>query len=890
LLVVGLVVGCAQTPAPYQVPPARVAGQAPAPAAPASAEREQPASAGEAESDAPSAAAGEVTQMDRMTTTTRGRPVPSNFDASARFSSSDSITAAIDGIPLREFIDYSFTEVLKQSYVLADGLQGLDEPVTLNLQAPVSSRAYYRLVAELLDSRKIRITFREGVFYLHSVDAKASGGIPLGFGRRAQDVPEAPGIVMQVVPLRYGVNVTIDKTIVDLVNVQVRSDATQNAIFVTGDRELVLRALDVINLLDQPGGQSREVGIVDVGYVSAKELADQLVTLLGNEGYQVGLGRAEGTSIALVPLERLGALVVFAADRELLARAEQWIKRLDRPAEGPDQRYFIYHPRHSRASDLGESLAPLLGGTYAEQGNLTRDTRSALGGGQMTGTERTRSAVVGTTPEAATATQTRTGQFVTQENVLRRDTARGADATRPVSVQGTDITMSVDPRSNTLIFYTTGPRFQALLPMIRRLDVPPKQILLEATIAEVTLSGEFAYGVEFAFTDGKWSGGTLGNLGLPSGGLGLTYFEGLGDQVRLKLSQTNDLINVLSNPTLLVRDGVEAAIQVGNDVPTVGATATDPIESDRQITQVLYRKTGLDLRIRPTINAQGLVVMEIDQSISNTVESSAALEGAPTFFERSVSTEVVARSGQSILLAGLVSERQNDTTSRVPGISDIPGLGWLFRSDSKSKEKTELVVLLTPRILDDPSEWSRLRVGMQSAFEHLRLPEEPQAVAPAPAPAPAPGDVEECPDSDADGVCDANDRCARTLGGARVDRNGCEIGETVLRGITFGVGDAVLTPADRLLLDSVAETLRQRADVAAEIRGHTDDTGNAGFNLELSRARAEAVRSYLVSRGIAAERLRAEGFGEARPIASNATEDGRAQNRRVTLEFVDTGR
>jgi general secretion pathway protein D len=283
--------------------------------------------------------------------------------------------------------------------------------------------------------------------------------------------------------------------------------------------------------------------------------------------------------------------------------------------------------------------------------------------------------------------------------------------------------MSVDPRSNTLIFYTTGTRYQTLLPMIQRLDVPPKQILLETMIAEVTLTGEFAYGVEFAFTSGNFSGGTAGNLNLPSGGLALNWIDGITQQVRVKLSATNTLVNVLSNPTLVVRDGVEASIIVGNDVPTIGATATDPLTSDTQITQVLYRKTGLDLRIRPTINAAGVVVMEITQSISNTVPGASNVDGAPIFFERAVATEVVARSGESILLAGLISERQNDTSASVPGFAQIPGLGWLFRSDSKGRERTELVVLITPRVIEDPREWDQIRIGMQGALRNLQLPE-----------------------------------------------------------------------------------------------------------------------------------------------------------------------
>jgi general secretion pathway protein D len=645
-------------------------------------------------------------------------------------------------------VNYSFSEMLKANFVLAPGVPGLDDPVTLNIERPVSSRAFFRLVTEMLASRGITTTFRDGVFYLAPADAGGRGNVAIGLGRRPQDVPQVSGKILQVVPLRYGLNPSIERTIVGLADAQVAQDTQQNALFITGERDAVLRAIDVVSLLDQPASRAREVGIIDLNFVTAKTIGEQLVTILGNEGIPAAVGGGELKSVAIVPLEQLGSLVVFAASSDLLGRVDYWVKQLDKPNQGPEERYFIYHPRYSRASDLGESLAPLLGGTAAALGNLSRDTRSALG---AQGTVRGD----GSQPTSLAQSGSTTGRPVvpvTQDNVLRREAGTRSTASEAIAVQGEGVTLSVDPRSNTLIFFTTGTHYQTLLPMVQRLDVPPKQILLETMIAEVTLTGEFAYGVEFAFTEGNFSGGTTGGLNLPAGGLSLNWIEGISQQVRVKLSASNTLVNVLSNPTLVVRDGVEASIKVGNDVPTVGATATDPLESNTQITQVLYRKTGLDLKIRPTINAEGVVVMEINQSISNTVPGASDVQGAPVFFERAVTTEVVARSGESILLAGLISERKNDNSAKVPGFGDIPGIGYLFRSDSKSKERTELVVLITPRVIEDPKEWNEIRMGMQGALQNIVLP-EPHAAAPGrggdttgtaahPAPAqPSPGDT-----------------------------------------------------------------------------------------------------------------------------------------------------
>jgi len=734
LCAAALVAGCVTKPEPFVIPPPKVAGlPAGAVVEGATAVPESGAEEGAAQGpDTPfssvgsAGASGDNEGMTRLSGPPRTRPSLQQQDWSGRFPSSDALVVAVEAMPLKDFVHYSFAEALKANYVLAQGLPGLDDPVTMNLEKAVSSRAYYKLVTELLVARGIGTTFRDGVFYLAPVDGKARGNIPIGFGRRPQDVPEVAGKIMQVVPLRFGLNPAIEKTIVQLADAQVTQDTTQNALFVTGERDAIMRALDVVNLLDQPASRAREVGIVNLSYVTAKDASNQIVILLSNEGIPAAVNAGELKSVALVPLEQLGAIVVFASSADILQRVEYWVTQLDRPNQGPEERYFIYHPRYARASDLGASVIPLLGGVIAPGGDLTRDTRSALGPAGAAAAN-----AAGVTSEAMRAGGagggSSPGYAITQDNVLRRDAGSRSVAQQNLSVRGEGVTLSVDPRSNSLIFYTTGTRYQTLLPMIRRLDVPPKQILLEAMIAEVTLTGEFAYGVEFAFTSGEFSGGTLGNLGLPDGGLSLNWVGNLTDQVRLKLTASDTLVNVLSNPTLVVRDGVEATITVGNDVPTVGATATDPLQSDTQITQVLYRKTGLDLRIRPTINAEGVVVMEISQSISNTVPGASAVAGAPVFFERAVTTEVVARSGESILLAGLISERQNDTTSRVPGLSKIPGLGYLFRSDTKSNERTELVVLITPRVIEDPREWNDIRIGMQGALENLVLPESTAA-------------------------------------------------------------------------------------------------------------------------------------------------------------------
>jgi len=187
------------------------------------------------------------------------------------------------------------------------------------------------------------------------------------------------------------------------------------------------------------------------------------------------------------------------------------------------------------------------------------------------------------------------------------------------------------------------------------------------------------------------------------------------------LQESNSQVNVLSSPVLMVRDGFPATIKVGNDVPTVGAVASDPIQSDRIVSSVQYRQTGLDLSITPTINAEGAVSLSISQSITSTVPGSSGVQGAPIFFARSVDTEVVASSGQSVLIGGLMSESESRTAEMVPGLGRIPLLGSFFSSTSKRREKTELVLLITPRVVESPGEWADIFRRFAEGLRYLNL-------------------------------------------------------------------------------------------------------------------------------------------------------------------------
>lgn len=625
-------------------------------------------------------------QLEMLMTLESSQPDVSNLgDLAENFSRNDSQKLTANELPMKQFIETVFGEQLGVNYIMSQEVQSSGS-VTLNIKEAIPSRTLFLTASRLLRQRNFDISLREGIYYIHPAGKQAGEETVIGIGRSRQDVPESVGNILQIVPLRYGVTLSIERTLKNLVSAQIQPDYEQNALFVRGSRAQIMRVIDLVNLLDVPSHRGKHVGLLELSYVSAEEFISKANELLAAEGIKSGRQGSGGQALIMIPVDQIGAVALFAGEQFLIERVQYWAERIDQPTKGAQKGYYIYHPKFSRASDLGSSIAPLIGGSMQQpSGNRSRDTSSAGDGGE-------------------------------QDNGGSSSSDNGA-----VTVAGDDIRMTVDERSNSVIFYTDGNTYQSLLPIIRQMDVMPKQILLDATIAEVTLTDEFARGFEFAIQNGDFSVGTLGALGAEGiAGLNMNWSDAL-DEVVARMSASNSLVNVLSNPTLVVRDGVSATISVGNDIPTVGSTVSDPINSNRQTTNINYRKTGVRLQVTPTINAQGLVVLEIDQEISNTSDTGPSVQGSPSIFERAVQTEVIAQSGQTILLGGLISENNSDAFSKVPGFGDVPLLGGLFSSRDKSKTKTELVIFITPRVIENTDQWTNIKARIREGLSNLKL-------------------------------------------------------------------------------------------------------------------------------------------------------------------------
>ncbi|MCV2883287.1 general secretion pathway protein GspD [Aestuariibacter sp. AA17] len=617
----------------------------------------------------------------------QGFNMPRRTDLANRFPDEKTVSLQTEALALNDWLHYVLGDILQINYVLDTKAKSDAEPVTLAISDNISKKRLFLLSEELLGQRGYHIHFDNDIFYITQQQSDNAGrDVMYGFGKSPENVPQTSREVFQIVPLEYGVRNNYNALLQNLTNAKYTIDFEQGIYYIRGKREDVVKALEFLNIIDTPFYQSKHMGMAELVFMSPEQFMQDIQKLLQNEGISVSEGQAVGKSVVLIPLDHIGSVAIFASSQAVLDRVDYWINQLDKPTKGGGSQYFIYQPKLARATDLIASLAPLI--------NPGQNGRSA-----------------------GNSAPTPSAQQSNDQGNNRRGN-RNNNAPAVTSASNSDMQIVVDERSNALIVFASGEKYQQLLPLMKRLDVLPRQVMLEVVIAEISLRDEFKFGVDFFLKENNYTLGNKGTMGLDKIG-GLSYvLTGSNDwDVNANLNAKDTLVNVVSRPSLVVRDGVSATMEIKTDIPIASATIVP--DSGTILDTVQFRETGLTLEVRPTVNSQGVVIMEISQKISNTLSDGISVGDTPSIFERSMTTEVVASSGQTIVLGGLISENVNNTHSKVPVLGDIPVLGNLFSSKSDVKDRTELVVIVTPRIIEEREQWEDIKSQFKNSMQQL---------------------------------------------------------------------------------------------------------------------------------------------------------------------------
>ncbi|AIY64585.1 secretin N-terminal domain-containing protein [Pseudoalteromonas piratica] len=616
-----------------------------------------------------------------------------------QFSKQANLNFAAKNMPISEFVNYAFSSLLNTNY-LYNKDESKQTNVTLNLNEKVSQQQVFDVVKQTLADRNIAIKYNDGLFYLFHLDKQAvKKDYAIGLGRDVSDIPAGGEKVYQIVPLKFVNGRDLQTILMDLTSANSRAYNRANAVILHGVPTEVARAMGIIRLLDVPAANGRHIAMRKLTYLSPEEFKKTVSEILTTEGFSgEGAGNTKLYNIAL--MDRLKAVIIHSSEKTIVERIKYWADKLDIPEAAAEKSYLSYFPQYTRATELSEAIGQLISAEASVKG-INSNSSNLSGGTQF--------------------------QSASQRNQARNSRASGSSnnsnqRSKQQEVSSTivnDMAVVADDKRNALIFYTEPARYQALLPIIKQLDRPPLQVLLETRIVEVTLTEEFKHGVEWFVENGNYS---LGTAGLGSNPAGIAWaLSGANYNVAISMLETDNQVEILSSPRLVVRDGESANINVGSEIPIV-VGQTNSIENPDNIQQqIQYRNTGVILNVTPNINAQGLVSLEVSQEVSEAGEDKIPGINSPIILNRSIKTFVSAKSGQTIVLGGLISENNSNNESKVPFLGDIPILGNLFVKGSDSKVRTELVILITPKVLYQEGDIAELKGLFNDEFEFLSV-------------------------------------------------------------------------------------------------------------------------------------------------------------------------
>jgi general secretion pathway protein D len=488
-------------------------------------------------------------------------------------------------------------------------------------------------------------------------------------------VPQSHRPIFQMVDLKYvraSDVVNWLKVAYKINGLTIESDINRNSVVLYGKPSVVIQAAQAIAVLDRPYLRGHYSVRLTPAFMSARDLAAHLTEILNAEGYAASNVIAPNTSVLVIPINSVNAVIVFAPSESILNHVVEWAHAIDKPAatSGTND-FFYYQVQNTRAADIAAVLQ-----------------------GQSTGRGGPGAAPMAPAPGAAATPQTSTsgglggiGQIV------------------------------VDASRNGLIFRGSADEWARLLPLIKEMDKPARQVMVEVTIAEVTLDKNDQFGVNWQA--GKWTVGTLGSstpttgttgttpTGTTSGGGGLTYLLDVAGQNRAQLQAlaASSRVSILSTPRILVTSGSDASIDVGTQVPIITSQTTasqTTLGTSNLLQSVEYRNTGVLLTVKPTVLSNNRVDLDISQEDSQAQPiSSGSGVNSPSIFQRKIKTTLTLRDGGSVVLGGLVSNQTTTGNSGVPFLKDIPILGNLFKSSSRDHQRTELVVIIVPYIIEN---------------------------------------------------------------------------------------------------------------------------------------------------------------------------------------------
>jgi general secretion pathway protein D len=679
------------------------------------------------------------------------------------------VTFNFENQPVQAVVKAILGDLLKQNYTIAPGVQG---NISFATAAPVDSSQAMPILETLLAWTGNALVKRNGGYVVMPAKEAVAGNLVPSLGAAA---PPA-GMQARLFPLRYISATEMQKLIKPFARPEsiLLVDPSRNLIVLAGSPQDLANYQRTVNTFDVDWLRGMSVGVFNLQHANVGELMPKLDSMFGPKGDTPLAGM-----LRFIPIERTNALVIISTQPNYLQEVGQWIDKIDRGG-GNEPQLFVYDVRNIKASDLAQYLAQIYasGGGGGSSGGRVGP---GLNAGTLGSTDNTNATGMGSTAGSFgssptggiggglggsngglnsginsginsgagfnNGTDSKTSGFggpgasIGSTFGSPQSSGGGNQAPQQYTSEDGSVRISSVDANNQLMVRARPSQWAEIESAIKRLDNTPLQVQIETRILEVKLTGQFQFGVQWYLEgliggknngDGTYTPGQPGNQqqwGLGQGGV--TYNPGTatsaGDaffysfinhnlQVAVRALEQNGNTKTLSAPSLVVLNNQIAQIQVGDQVP-INQTSVNPGVGTATYNQVNYLNTGVILNVQPRVNPGGLVYLNVQQQVSNPTYPAGATN--PTISQRSMGTQVAVQSGQTVLLGGLISQNDGTTDTGIPGLNRIPVLGRLFGSTNRNRTRTELIVLITPKVIGSAEEAKQITDEYQQKFESL---------------------------------------------------------------------------------------------------------------------------------------------------------------------------
>jgi general secretion pathway protein D len=602
---------------------------------------------------------------------------------------------------VRVVADAVLRDVLGIDYTIGAGVSG---PVTAVTARPISRASVISFLEDAFARAGFALILENGRATIEAATIGSRGGIVS---------PDTPGFGTEMLQLQF-VNAEQMRALIEpiLPGVVTISDPARNVLLITGTSGQRRSARELLLQFDVNWLRNMSFVLTVPKRTDARLIVPELERLINAPDAPTnGLVR-------IIAMERLNGILAISRQRQYLDDVNRWIEILDRQGQNNEPRLFVYRVQNSRSRDLARTLNRAFGrggGSEEEQavgaGQAAFADAGAPDGGVTTSGSGLGNGGAGfgqAAPRPGTGSFGTNGAFPEE----RPNLDPGPDSASNGSDQGSGVSggrslgaqITSDDTNNAILVYGTPREYSLIEDALRKLDVPPLQVLIEAAITEVGLTDDLRYGLQWNFVEGNENAvltQSSTGTGLVREVPGFSFLFGSASSLSgvLNALEGKTKVNVVSAPKLVVINNQTATLQVGDQVPILTQNSTSTIDGNAPIINAVeYRDTGVILRITPRVNSSGLVLLDITQEVSDVQPSGSGID-SPTIATRRVTTSVAVQDGEVMALGGLIRNAQTREKRGIPFLSQIPIIGGLFGQQVKAVDKVELVVLLKPRVI-----------------------------------------------------------------------------------------------------------------------------------------------------------------------------------------------